>query len=149
MAPPRQRIVTNPDDSRSEASSGTRERHPTGTKGRRPANTAVPGSSVSSRDMKVAAAITATSGQNAGTGSLAESTGVNWSSMPLSVLHQYRHAYNLPCPSAYSSQISSIILNQGVGSPISDSHSCSTSAAWPLSEKKPNTGNSFPVFQKG
>ena|SRR5436190_7388793 len=35
--------------------------------------------------------------------------------MPLSVLHEYRHAYNLACPSAYSSQISSIVLSQGIG----------------------------------
>ncbi|KAG5298032.1 hypothetical protein I7I48_07361 [Histoplasma ohiense] len=142
MAPPRQRIVTNPDDSRSEASSGTRERHPTGTKGRRPANTAAPGSAVSSRDMKVAAAITATSGHNAGTGSLTESTGVNWSSMPLSVLHQYRHAYNLPCPSAYSSQISSIILNQGVGL-RSPTTIAARRAQLASQRKKAEHGNSF------
>ena len=35
--------------------------------------------------------------------------------MPLSVLHDYRHAYNLPCPSAYSSQINGILLSQGIG----------------------------------
>ena len=35
--------------------------------------------------------------------------------MPLSFLHEYRHAYNLASPSAYSSQISSIVLSQGIG----------------------------------
>lgn len=35
--------------------------------------------------------------------------------MPLSVLHEYRHVYNLPSPSAYSSQINSIVLSQGIG----------------------------------
>ncbi|PGH35883.1 hypothetical protein GX50_01208 [[Emmonsia] crescens] len=115
MAPPRQRTAANPDDSKSEASSSTRERHPPGTKGRRPPNVPAPGSSMSSRDMKVAAAATAAGGHNAGTDTLGEFSGINWSNMPLPVLHQYRHAYNLPCASAYSSQISSIILNQGIG----------------------------------
>lgn len=35
--------------------------------------------------------------------------------MPLSVLHEYRAVYNLPCPSAFSSEISAILLSQGVG----------------------------------
>ncbi|OAX82835.1 hypothetical protein ACJ72_02816 [Emergomyces africanus] len=116
MAPPRQRTAANLDDSRSEASSTTRERHPAGIKGRRPQNALGMGTSMSSRDMKVAAAAAVAAGNlNAGTDNSGEPSGINWSSMPLSVLHQYRHAYNLPCPSAYSSQISSIILNQGIG----------------------------------
>ncbi|KLJ13415.1 hypothetical protein EMPG_11638 [Blastomyces silverae] len=115
MAPPRQRTATNPEDSRSEASSSTRERLPTGTKGRRQPNIAAPGSSMSSRDMKVAAAVTAAGSHDAGTENSTDPAGINWSSMPLSVLHQYRHAYNIPCASAYSSQISSIILGQGIG----------------------------------
>ncbi|EEQ91239.1 hypothetical protein RJZ56_007872 [Blastomyces dermatitidis] len=115
MAPPRQRTATNPEDSRSEASSSTRERHPTSTKGRRQPNIAALGSSMSSRDMKIAAAVTAAGSHDAGTENSTEPVGINWSSMPLSVLHQYRHAYNLPCASAYSSQISSIILSQGIG----------------------------------
>ncbi|OJD18783.1 hypothetical protein AJ78_01190 [Emergomyces pasteurianus Ep9510] len=118
MAPPRQRTTTNPDDSRSEASSTTKERHPTGIKGRRPPNATVVGTSMSSRDMKVAAAATAATAArsvNAVADNSGEPSGINWSNMPLPVLHQYRHAYNLPCPSAYSAQISSIILNQGIG----------------------------------
>ncbi|KAK2798953.1 hypothetical protein FQN49_008960 [Arthroderma sp. PD_2] len=35
--------------------------------------------------------------------------------MPLSVLHEYRYVYNLPCSSSFSSQINSIVLSQGVG----------------------------------
>ncbi|KAK2743877.1 hypothetical protein FQN55_007097 [Onygenales sp. PD_40] len=114
MPPPRQRTTANLDDSRSEASSSTRERHHTGTKGRRPAN-APAGSSMSSKDMKVAAATASAGGPNAEADYSGEAAGISWSSMPLSVLHEYRHAYKLPCPSAYSSQISSILLSQGVG----------------------------------
>ncbi|KAK2789671.1 hypothetical protein FQN53_001427 [Emmonsiellopsis sp. PD_33] len=158
MPPPRQRTTANLDDSRSEASSSTRERHYTGTKGRRPAN-APAGSSMSSKDMKVAAATASAGGPNAEADYSGEAAGkkkirmpqtqertghslpfrshfptlimdrknsyllkltlsyskISWSSMPLSVLHEYRHAYKLPCPSAYSSQISSILLSQGVG----------------------------------
>ncbi|PGG95945.1 hypothetical protein AJ79_09800 [Helicocarpus griseus UAMH5409] len=115
MAPPRQRTAANLDDSRSEASSGAKERNPTGTKGRRPANAPAAGSALSSKDMKVAAATSSSGGPNTESAQSGESAGINWSSMPLSVLHQYRHAYKLPCPSAYSSQISSVILNQGIG----------------------------------
>ncbi|EEH47133.1 uncharacterized protein PADG_03231 [Paracoccidioides brasiliensis Pb18] len=113
---PRQRTTANLDDSRSEASSGTRERHPTGTKGRRAVNAAATSNPISSKDLKASAATTTTTGgQNAEPDHSGEPSGINWSSMPLSVLHQYRHAYNLPCPSSSSSQISSIILNQGIG----------------------------------
>ncbi|KZZ87945.1 hypothetical protein AAP_05211 [Ascosphaera apis ARSEF 7405] len=40
---------------------------------------------------------------------------VDWSSMPISVLHDYRYAYNLQCPSSYGSQIAQIYLSQGIG----------------------------------
>ncbi|KAK2807217.1 hypothetical protein FQN50_005504 [Emmonsiellopsis sp. PD_5] len=118
MPPPRQRTTANLDDSRSEASSSTRERHHTGTKGRRPANAP----SMSSKDMKVAAATASAGGPNAEADYSGEAAGltlsyykISWSTMPLPVLHEYRHAYKLPCPSAYSSQISSILLSQGIG----------------------------------
>ena len=35
--------------------------------------------------------------------------------MPLDILHAYRHAYNLPIASAYSTSYSHIILSQGIG----------------------------------
>lgn len=35
--------------------------------------------------------------------------------MPLEILHAYRHAYNLPVASAYSSTYSRILLSQGIG----------------------------------
>lgn len=35
--------------------------------------------------------------------------------MPLDILHSYRHAYNLPIPSAYSKSYSHILLSQGIG----------------------------------
>lgn len=35
--------------------------------------------------------------------------------MPLEILHAYRHAYNLPVASSYSSPYSRILLSQGIG----------------------------------
>lgn len=35
--------------------------------------------------------------------------------MPLDILHSYRHAYNLPIASAYSTSYSHILLSQGIG----------------------------------
>ncbi|KAI5290430.1 hypothetical protein KEM55_008594, partial [Ascosphaera atra] len=40
---------------------------------------------------------------------------VDWPNMPLPVLHDYRYAYNLNCPSSYTTQISQIHLSQGIG----------------------------------
>lgn len=35
--------------------------------------------------------------------------------MPLSILHDYRHAYKLPTPSAYSKSYSRMLLSSGIG----------------------------------
>jgi hypothetical protein len=61
MAPPRQRPANNLDDSRSEASSGTREHKAPGPKARKTAAgaSAAAASSMSTKDMKVAAAVAA------------------------------------------------------------------------------------------
>jgi hypothetical protein len=56
MAPPRQRPAQALDDSRSEASSSTRERQGTACKGRRPANPPAAATSVLGKEMKPAAA---------------------------------------------------------------------------------------------
>ena len=55
MAPPRQRTAMALDDSRSEASSSTRERQGTAPKGRRPANPPVAVSATLSKEMKPSA----------------------------------------------------------------------------------------------
>ncbi|EGD96540.1 hypothetical protein TESG_03980 [Trichophyton tonsurans CBS 112818] len=109
-----------PDDSRSEASS-TRERQGT-TKGRKPAaatvssaaaNTSAPstGSNATLKEGKAPAA----DQRMDESGTVESQASINWTTMPLSVLHEYRYAYNLPCPSAFSSQINSILLSQGPG----------------------------------
>lgn len=62
MAPPRQRAPPNLDDSRSEASSGTREHKGAGAKSRKPANVSTAAVSLAAKDLKVPPAIaTATS----------------------------------------------------------------------------------------
>ncbi|PGH20088.1 hypothetical protein AJ80_03738 [Polytolypa hystricis UAMH7299] len=116
MAPPRQRAA-NPDDSRSEASSSTKERQGTGSKGRKPANVSGAGGSTSTKDMKIAAAITAANQPLDADGDQQrnELSGISWSSMPLSILHDYRQTYNVSVPSAFSTEISSIVLSQGIG----------------------------------
>ncbi|KAM5434767.1 hypothetical protein MferCBS31731_006539 [Microsporum ferrugineum] len=136
MAPPRQRpapataaaaaatsAAANaviPDDSRSEASS-TRERQGT-TKGRKPAaaaassaaaNTTIPGAGMNAA-LKEGKSPAADQRMDE-SGSVESQASINWSTMPLSVLHEYRYAYNLSCPSAFSSQINSILLSQGAG----------------------------------
>ncbi|OAL69088.1 hypothetical protein A7D00_6847 [Trichophyton violaceum] len=102
-----------PDDSRSEASS-TRERQGT-TKGRKSAaaTTSAPstGSNTTLKEGKAPAA----DQRMDESGTVGSQASINWSTMPLSVLHEYRYAYNLPCPSAFSSQINSILLSQGPG----------------------------------
>lgn len=117
MAPPRQqRTATVADDSRSEASSGPREPKTTTSKGRKGAN----GTNSSSRaDGRASAAV------NAATANVTsapaqqqppeELPNIPWSDMPLDILHSYRHAYNLPIPSAYSKTYSHILLSQGIG----------------------------------
>ncbi|KAF3480564.1 uncharacterized protein GIQ15_05911 [Arthroderma uncinatum] len=99
---PRQRPSapsTTLDDSRSEASS-TRERP---AKGRKPPPLptlpTLPTTDPIATDVK----------EDQDTAS------IDWSTMPLSVLHEYRYVYNLPCPSSFSSQINAILLSQGVG----------------------------------
>ncbi|CRL21649.1 unnamed protein product [Penicillium camemberti] len=100
MAPPRQRTTAIVDDSRSEASSGTREYHKA-TKSRRPAAT------------KEKASVTSApvvDNQHA-----EEQPRLPWTDLPLEILHSYRHVHKLPTPSAFSSDYSRLILSQGVG----------------------------------
>lgn len=40
---------------------------------------------------------------------------VDWSEMPVEILHYYRHAYKLRTPSAFSREYSRILLSQGIG----------------------------------
>lgn len=40
---------------------------------------------------------------------------MSWLTMPLRVLHDYRFAYNLPCPSAFASPMAPVVLSQGIG----------------------------------
>ncbi|KAK2740730.1 hypothetical protein FQN57_005962 [Myotisia sp. PD_48] len=119
MAPPRQRPVAGLDDSRSEASS-TREK-PGGTKGRKTAansaaNAAGHASSAhSSKDAKGSLPAIAAAGRHNVQTSSDTLPSIQWSTMPLPILHEYRHVYNLPCHSAYATQINSILLSQGIG----------------------------------
>ena len=62
MAPPRQRAPANLDDSRSEASSGTREHKGAGSKSRKPANVSAAAISMATKDMRVAATVATVSG---------------------------------------------------------------------------------------
>ncbi|KAL1956129.1 hypothetical protein VTO42DRAFT_7648 [Malbranchea cinnamomea] len=106
--PPRQRPAPTFDDSRSEASSGPGGKQ-TSSKGRRTANQSSSNNATLNKDPKPSV-------PPPDAEEFEESRPqISWSTMPLSVLHDYRHAYNLPCPSAYSSQINSILLTQGIG----------------------------------
>ncbi|OQE34852.1 hypothetical protein PENCOP_c015G06858 [Penicillium coprophilum] len=100
MAPPRQRTTAIVDDSRSEASSGTRE-YQKGTKSRRPAAA------------KEKAAVT--SAPVVDNQHVEEQPRLPWTDLPLEILHSYRHVHKLPTPSAFSSDYSRMILSQGVG----------------------------------
>ncbi|CAI7595320.1 unnamed protein product [Penicillium bialowiezense] len=91
MAPPRQRTTAIQDDSRSEASSGTRE-YPK-SKSRRPA-----------KDKSVTSAPVEQ-----------DEPRLPWTDLPLEILHSYRHLHKLPTPSAFASDYSRIVLSQGVG----------------------------------
>ncbi|KAJ5112611.1 hypothetical protein N7532_000656 [Penicillium argentinense] len=99
MAPPRQRHAAIVDDSRSEASSGTREYKSAATKRKAAAN-------------KDKAPVTSAP-VNAEV--VDEQPRVPWSDLPLEILHAYRHTHKLPTPSAYSKDYSRMILSQGIG----------------------------------
>lgn len=58
MAPPRQRATALVDDSRSEASSGTRELKGTGGKGKKFAGSALAANAAASRDSRAATSVT-------------------------------------------------------------------------------------------
>ncbi|KAJ5805189.1 hypothetical protein N7474_011076 [Penicillium riverlandense] len=98
MAPPRQRTAAVMDDSRSEASSGTREYRNAATKSRKPAGSTQK-ASVTSVPVEA----------------LEDQPRLPWSDLPLDILHAYRHAHKLSTPSAYSNDYSRIILSQGIG----------------------------------
>ncbi|KAJ6090509.1 hypothetical protein N7486_009324 [Penicillium sp. IBT 16267x] len=100
MAPPRQRTTAIVDDSRSEASSGTREYKSTAPKSRKTV-TAKEKASVTSVPI-------AQEADN-------QQPRVPWSDLPLDILHAYRHVHKLPTPSAFSNDYSRIVLSQGVG----------------------------------
>ncbi|KAJ5732084.1 hypothetical protein N7493_003565 [Penicillium malachiteum] len=99
MAPPRQRTAAIVDDSRSEASSGTREYRTTAPKSRKTAAA------------KEKAAVTSAPINP----EPEEQPRVPWSDLPLEILHAYRHVHKLPTPSAFSNDYSRIVLSQGVG----------------------------------
>ncbi|KAJ6172092.1 hypothetical protein N7470_001159 [Penicillium chermesinum] len=101
MAPPRQRAAALVDDSRSEASSGTREYRTTAPKSRRPANASKDKAAVTS------APITQEP--------VEELPNIPWSDLPLEILNAYRHAHKLPTPSAFSNEYSRTLLSQGIG----------------------------------
>ncbi|KAJ5215466.1 uncharacterized protein N7498_001873 [Penicillium cinerascens] len=101
MAPPRQRTAAIVDDSRSEASSGTREFKSAVPK-RRTAATAKDKASITS--------MPAIHDHQAD-----EQPRVPWTDLPLDILHAYRHVHKLPTPSAFSNDYSRVVLSQGVG----------------------------------
>ncbi|KAG0160650.1 hypothetical protein PDIDSM_8180 [Penicillium digitatum] len=100
MAPPRQRTTAIVDDSRSEASSGTREYHKA-TKSRRPA---------AAKEKVSVTSAPVVDNQHA-----EEQPRLPWSDIPLEILPSYRHVHKLPTPSAFSSDYSRLILSQGIG----------------------------------
>ncbi|BDD56179.1 hypothetical protein MPDQ_000959 [Monascus purpureus] len=108
MAPPRKGATSVVDDSRSEASSGTRELKGTSSKSRKGINASGPRSATITPNMTGVPVVQA-----------AEQTQdlpkVDWSEMPVEILHYYRHAYKLPTPSAFSREYSRILLSQGIG----------------------------------
>ncbi|OGE53515.1 hypothetical protein PENARI_c007G03957 [Penicillium arizonense] len=99
MAPPRQRTTAIVDDSRSEASSGTRE-YKNPPKSRRPAAAAKDKASVTSAPVDQI---------------VDDQPRLPWSDLPLEILHSYRHVHKLPTPSAFASDYSRTILSQGIG----------------------------------
>ncbi|EAW14039.1 histone deacetylase complex subunit SAP30 Sin3-binding domain-containing protein [Aspergillus clavatus NRRL 1] len=116
MAPPRQRTAAVQDDSRSEASTSTREPKASTAKGRKTAATSSALNSVSSREIKASAPVANVTSAPANQAEHAdELPKIPWSDMPLDFLHAYRHAYKLPCPSAFSGDYSQLLLSQGIG----------------------------------
>ncbi|OOQ86040.1 hypothetical protein PEBR_23623 [Penicillium brasilianum] len=102
MAPPRQRTAALVDDSRSEASSGTREFKTSAPKSRKTGTAAKDKTSVTSAPIATEQPID-------------EQPRVPWSDLSLDILHAYRHVHKLPTPSAFSTDYSRLILSQGVG----------------------------------
>ncbi|KAJ5753492.1 uncharacterized protein N7511_007645 [Penicillium nucicola] len=98
MAPPRQRTTAIVDDSRSEASSGTRE-YKNPPKSRRAAATKDKASVTSAPVDQI----------------VDDQPRLPWSDLPLEILHSYRHVHKLPTPSAFASDYSRTILSQGIG----------------------------------
>ncbi|KAJ5081904.1 hypothetical protein NUU61_010168 [Penicillium alfredii] len=101
MAPPRQRTTALVDDSRSEASSGTREYRTTASKSRK--------NGPATKDKNAVTSAPAGSDQQEGQPRLP------WSDLPLDILHAYRHVHKLPTPSAFANDYSRIVLSQGIG----------------------------------
>ncbi|KAJ5599203.1 hypothetical protein VI817_000383 [Penicillium citrinum] len=99
MAPPRQRTTAIVDDSRSEASSGTKEFKATTNKRKTAANKDKAPVTSAPVNPEVAE----------------EQPKIPWSELPLEILNSYRHAHKLSTPSAYSNEYSRIVLNQGIG----------------------------------
>ncbi|KAJ5758633.1 hypothetical protein N7520_005789 [Penicillium odoratum] len=100
MAPPRQRTTAIVDDSRSEASSGTREYKSTAPRSRK------------TGPAKEKASVTSVPVTQEPDD---QQPRVPWSDLPLDILHAYRHVHKLPTPSAFSNDYSRIVLSQGVG----------------------------------
>lgn len=46
---------------------------------------------------------------------LSSSGNIKWSAQDSSVLHSYRRAYRLDCPSSFKNPLSHVVLNQGIG----------------------------------
>ncbi|CAG8071547.1 unnamed protein product [Penicillium salamii] len=119
MAPPRQRTAAIQDDSRSEASSGTRE-YPK-PKSRRPAKD----KSITSAPVEQDEPRVRDPRRSHSQFHFSISTNVSipssntpqlpWTDLPLEILHSYRHLHKLPTPSAFASDYSRIVLSQGVG----------------------------------
>lgn len=68
---------------------------------------------------------------------------MDWSTVPLSTLHAYRHAYRLPVPSA-STTYHHLLLNQGIGRKAP----CRLGYSSPASSSGSH-GSSFPGPQSG
>lgn len=100
MAPPRQRTAALVDDSRSEASSGTREYR----------NPAPKRKTAAAKEKASVTSVPVNHEQPAD-----EQPRVPWSDLSLDILHAYRHAHKLPTPSAFSNDYSRILLTQGIG----------------------------------
>ncbi|CAG8425312.1 unnamed protein product [Penicillium salamii] len=121
MAPPRQRTAAIQDDSRSEASSGTRE-YPK-PKSRRPAkDKSITSAPVEQdeprvRNPKIKISFPPIPLLNLNQISIPSSNRpqLPWADLPLEILHSYRHLHKLPTPSAFASDYSRIVLSQGVG----------------------------------